>query len=93
MALGDGGHRGRHRPHPGRGADLTRQPAWTPLRRRCRELPFRVSALPDAIAAATAKWMGWTIGRATSRETGIPEGLPYLTGYAMHAAIEAGAAG
>ena len=56
---------------------------------------FEHRALTDAIAAAaaTAKWMGWTIGRATSRETGIPQGLPYLTGYAMHAAIEADAAG
>ena len=49
--------------------------------------------LVDAIAAATTKWMGWTIGRRTSRETGIPHGLPYLTGYVMHAAIEADIAG
>ena len=52
---------------------------------------FEHHALTDA--AATARWIGWTIGRATSRETGIPQGLPYLTGYAMHAAIEADAAG
>ena len=45
--------------------------------------------LTEAIAAATTKWMGWTIGRRTSRETGIPSGLPYLTGFVMHAAIEA----
>jgi hypothetical protein len=25
--------------------------------------------------------MGWRIGRRTSRETGIPQGLPYLTGF------------
>ena len=49
--------------------------------------------LADAIATATTKWMGWTIGRRTSRETGIPHGLPYLTGYVMHAAIEADIAG
>ena len=53
---------------------------------------FEHRPLTDAIAAATTKWMGWTIGRATSRETGIPQGLPYLTGYVMHAAIEADAA-
>ncbi len=45
--------------------------------------------LAEAIATATTKWMGWTIGRATARETGIPQGLPYLTGFVMHAAIEA----
>ena len=45
--------------------------------------------IADAIAAATARWMGWTISCATAHETGIPRGLPYLTGYAMHAEIEA----
>ena len=54
---------------------------------------FDHHTLTDAIAAATARWMDWTIGRATSRETGIPQGLPYLAGYVMHAAIEADAAG
>jgi hypothetical protein len=49
--------------------------------------------LADAIVAATRKWMVWTINRATARETGIPQGLPYLTGFVMHAAIEADAAG
>ena len=49
--------------------------------------------LADAIGATTRKWMGWTIGRATARQTGIPLGLPYLTGFVMHAAIEADAAG
>ena len=45
--------------------------------------------LAAAIATATSKWMGWTITRATARETGIPQGLPYLAGFVMHAAIEA----
>ena len=54
---------------------------------------FERLPLADAIAAATRKWMAWTIGRATSRQTGIPQGLPYLAGFAMHAAIEADAAG
>ena len=47
--------------------------------------------LADAIAAAATKWTGWTISRATARETGIPQGLPHLTGFVMHAAIEADA--
>jgi hypothetical protein len=38
-------------------------------------------ALKPAIDAATKRWMDWTINRRTSRETGIPEGLPYLTGF------------
>ena len=45
--------------------------------------------LADAINAATRRWLGWTIGVRTSRETGIPRRLPYLTGYAIHAEIEA----
>lgn len=44
---------------------------------------------PAAIQSAVTRWMGWTITRATSRTTGIPTGLPYLTGFVMHAAIEA----
>lgn len=45
--------------------------------------------LADAIAATTARWMGWRISVRTSRETGIPRGLPYLTGFVLHAGIEA----
>ena len=33
--------------------------------------------------------MGWTIGRQTSKEYGIPRGLPYLTGFVVHAGIMA----
>ena len=43
--------------------------------------------LEDAIDAATQKWMGWTIGRQTSKDYGIPRGLPYLTGFVIHCAI------
>jgi hypothetical protein len=50
------------------------------------------SSLADAIAKATATWMGWTIGRRLSRETGIPAGLPYLTGYVVSEGIAADAA-
>ena len=46
-------------------------------------------ALEAAIDAAITHWMGWTISRNTARETGIPKGLPYLTGFVTHFAIEA----
>ena len=45
--------------------------------------------LAAAIDAAITRWMGWTISRATSRETGIPKGLPYLTGFVTHFEIQA----
>jgi len=44
-------------------------------------------ALHDAIGTATRQWMGWTIGRRTSRDYGIPRGMPYLTGFVIHCAI------
>ena len=44
-------------------------------------------ALAEAIDAATERWMGWTIGRQTSKDYGIPKGLPYLTGFVIHAGI------
>ena len=44
-------------------------------------------ALKDAIDAATTKWMGWTIGRQTSKDYGIPRGLPYLTGFVIHCGL------
>ena len=47
------------------------------------------NALASAINAATATWMGWRISARTAHETGIPRGLPYLTGYVLHAEIEA----
>lgn len=49
---------------------------------------FVGATLKDAIAQATAKWMGWTIGRITARETGIPRGMAYLTGFVVQAAID-----
>jgi hypothetical protein len=45
------------------------------------------SGLPEAIHAATQRWMGWTIGRLTSKQYGIPKGLPYLTGFVIHCEI------
>ena len=45
--------------------------------------------LAAAIDADIARWMGWRIGRRTSRETGIPEGLPHLTGLVADCGIVA----
>jgi hypothetical protein len=50
------------------------------------------SDLITAITAATRRWMGWTISASTSRDTGIPQGMAYLTGFVEHANIEADAA-
>ena len=50
---------------------------------------FASLGLAAAIDAAVARWMGWTIARRTSRETGIPAGLPYLTGLVIHHEIMA----
>ncbi len=33
--------------------------------------------------------MGWRIGRRMERDTGIPRGLPYLTGLVTQMEIEA----
>ncbi|MBL0143841.1 MAG: hypothetical protein IPP91_17490 [Betaproteobacteria bacterium] len=41
----------------------------------------------DAIHAATQQWMSWKIGRHTSKQHGIPRGLPYLTGFVAHCDI------
>ncbi len=43
--------------------------------------------LKAAIHAATQRWMGWSIGRQTSKQYGIPKGLPYLTGFVIHCEI------
>ena len=45
------------------------------------------ATLADAIEQATQRWMGWTIGRSTSKQYGIPKGLPYLTGFVIHCEI------
>lgn len=44
-------------------------------------------ALAAAIDAATQRWMSWTVGRPTSKDFGIPPGLPYLTGFVVSYAI------
>jgi hypothetical protein len=48
---------------------------------------WRGETLAAAIDAAIARWTGWRIDRHTARETGIPIGLPYLTGWVTHFAI------
>jgi len=48
---------------------------------------YRGLPLAEAIKAATQQWMGWTIGRQTSKQHGIPRGLPYLTGFVIHCGI------
>ena len=40
--------------------------------------------LEEAIEATVARWQAWRISRQTSRDEGIPRGLPYLTGWVGH---------
>lgn len=39
------------------------------------------------MTTAIQQWMGWSIGRQTSKDYGIPRGLPYLTGFVIHCEI------
>jgi len=48
---------------------------------------FAGAKLQDAIEQATQRWMGWTIGRLTSKQYGIPKGIPYLIGFVIHCEI------
>lgn len=44
--------------------------------------------LPAAIDSAIERWMKWRIDRRIEDELGIPQGLPYLTGFVcMHEAL------
>ena len=44
--------------------------------------------LPAAIESAIGRWMGWRIDARIETELGIPQGLPYLTGFVcMHQAL------
>jgi hypothetical protein len=45
------------------------------------------ASIEDAITKTTAEWMGWRITQRTSRDTGIPAGLPYLTGFVVQEGI------
>lgn len=53
---------------------------------------FMGLGLSEAIEAAVERWMTWTVKRRDERETGIPHGLPYLTGWVTHFEILAEAA-
>ena len=48
---------------------------------------FRGADVASAITETTEQWMGWTISRQTSKEYGIPKGLPYLTGFVIHCEV------
>jgi hypothetical protein len=42
-----------------------------------------------AIKSSIRRWQDWRISRQLERDEGIPEGLPYLTGWVQHFAIAA----
>ncbi len=42
-----------------------------------------------ALKSSIRTWQDWRISRRTEREEGIPEGLPYLTGWVQHFAVMA----
>ena len=48
---------------------------------------LRGQTIQQAIDAATTRWMGRTIGLPTSKQYGIPRGLPYLTGFVIHCEV------
>jgi hypothetical protein len=48
---------------------------------------LRGQAIQQAIDAAVMRWMDWTIDRQTSKQYGIPKGLPYLTGFVIHCEV------
>ena len=48
---------------------------------------YHGQALAEAVANTVAAWMQKTISRRTAIDYGIPRGLPYLTGFVIHAKI------
>ncbi len=48
---------------------------------------LRGNRIQQAVEAAVTRWMGWTIGRQTSKDYGIPKGLPYLTDFVIHCEV------
>ena len=48
---------------------------------------YRGLDLPEAIQAATQRWMGWKITQQISKDYDIPQGLPYLLGFVIQAGI------
>jgi hypothetical protein len=49
---------------------------------------FLGANLQDAVKQTIARWMTWSISSQTSKQYGIPKGLPYLTGFVLQAAID-----
>ena len=45
------------------------------------------NTIQQAIDNATTRWMVWAISRSTSKQYGIPKGLPYLTGFVIHCEV------
>ena len=45
-----------------------------------------IAGLPVEVATGEAirEWQGWRISHQTSRDQGIPRGLPTLTGWVTH---------
>jgi len=41
-------------------------------------------SIQDALKVAVARWMSWKIDHKTSKDYGIPKGLPYLTGWVAY---------
>ncbi len=52
---------------------------------------LRHMSLDQAVTAAIARWQGWTLGRRTRRELGIPTPMRYLDGMVYAAAAYADA--
>ena len=50
---------------------------------------LRGQKIQQAIDDAVTRWMGWTIGRQTSKDYGIPRGMAYLTGFVIQSGIDA----
>lgn len=48
---------------------------------------LRGQTIQQSIDAAVTRWMGWTISRHTSKDYGIPKGLPYLTGFVIYCEV------
>ena len=67
---------GYHLPAPRIGQVVPRQPPRTPLADDVLNEMLRGQTIQQAIDAAVTRWMGWTIGRQTSKDYGIPKGLP-----------------
>jgi hypothetical protein len=44
--------------------------------------------LENAITATVDSWMNYKISRSTARQYGIPNGLPYLTGFAGQSTVD-----